>query len=220
LGNSACDNGPEFKAQVNDLAQNLGIRIVRGRAYHPQSQGSVEVANRTFKRRLAALQLARGVSTWVDLLPELALTINTTTSHALPRNKTPFEVWFGRKPHWLKELQLPQAETGFYDNDNENTDQDYNDDDQDNDNDVDLVLTEIEARVAANNAYIHTAMIKAHNGKSKEFKDGDIATLKIPLKLRLKTEAIRLPVRVLEFKNGQYKLQCQHGRLAGRYQGK
>src|SRR5271168_4201032 len=94
ISGSACDNGPEFKAQVKELAQNLGIRIVRGRAYHPQSQGAVEIANRTFKRRLTALQLARGVSTWANLLPELALTINTTTSRALPRNKTPFEVWF------------------------------------------------------------------------------------------------------------------------------
>ena len=64
LSNRACDNGPEFKAQVNDLAKNLGIRIACGRAYYPQSQGSIEVANRTFKKRLAALQLARGVSTW------------------------------------------------------------------------------------------------------------------------------------------------------------
>ena len=63
ISGSACDNGPEFKAQVKELAQNLGIRIVRGRAYHPQSQGAVEIANCTFKRRLTALQLARGVST-------------------------------------------------------------------------------------------------------------------------------------------------------------
>jgi hypothetical protein len=33
------------------------------------------------------------------LLPELAQTINTTTSSALPHRKTPFEVWFGQKPH-------------------------------------------------------------------------------------------------------------------------
>ena len=84
---------------------------------------------------------------------------------------------------------------------------------------MDLVLTEIETRVAANNAHIHARMIKANSGKSKVFYDGDIATLRIPPKLRLKTEAIRLLVRVLECKNGQYKLQCRHGRLAGRYQG-
>jgi hypothetical protein len=84
---------------------------------------------------------------------------------------------------------------------------------------MDLVLTEIETQVAANNARIHARMVKANSGKSKVFHNGDIATLKIPLKLRLKTEAVRLPVRVLEYKDGQYKLQCRHGRLAGRYQG-
>ena len=28
-----------------------------------------------------------------------------------------------------------------------------------------------------------------------------------------------MPVRVIEYKNGQYKLQSKHGRLSGRYQG-
>jgi hypothetical protein len=62
-------------------------------------------------------------------------------------------------------------------------------------------------------------MIKANSGRSVVFIDGTIATLQIPLKLRLATEPSRLPVRVLEYKNGQYKLQCRHGRLAGRFQG-
>ena len=94
------------------------------------------------------------------MLPELALTINTTTSFALPRNKTPFKVWFGRKPHWIRELPSTQAETGFYDIDanadnNENSDQDYDNNDQEDNDDMDLVLTEIETQVAANNARIH-----------------------------------------------------------------
>jgi hypothetical protein len=66
------------------------------------------------------------------LLSELALTINTTTSFALLRNKTPFEVWFGRKPYWIKELPSIQAETGFYDidaNTDKDSDQDYNNND-------------------------------------------------------------------------------------------
>ena len=62
-------------------------------------------------------------------------------------------------------------------------------------------------------------MIKANSGRSAVFTDGTIATLQIPLKLRLATEPSRLPVRVLEYKNGQYKLQSRHGRLAGRFQG-
>ena len=143
--NRCHDNGPEFKAEVKDLAQNLGIPIIRGRAYHPQSQGSIEIANRTFKRRLAAFQLAKGVTTWVDLLPELAMTINTTTSCALPRNKTPFEVWFGRKPHWITARTAQTNNQINQDNKDEDSDQDYHDDDsnQDNSNDEDLILTSV-----------------------------------------------------------------------------
>jgi len=62
-------------------------------------------------------------------------------------------------------------------------------------------------------------MIKANSGWSALFTDGTIATLQIPLKLRLATKPSRLLVRILEYKNGQYKLQSQHGRLAGRFQG-
>ena len=62
-------------------------------------------------------------------------------------------------------------------------------------------------------------MIKANSGWSALFIEGTIATLQIPLKLQLATEPSRLLVRVLEYKNGQYKLQSQHGRLVGRFQG-
>jgi hypothetical protein len=93
------------------------------------------------------------------------------------------------------------------------------DTDDESDDDEDPVLTEIEARVVANDARLHAQMIKANSRRSALFSDGTIATLRIPLKLRLATEPSRLPVRILEYKNGQYKLQCRHGRLAGRYQG-
>ena len=62
-------------------------------------------------------------------------------------------------------------------------------------------------------------MIKANSGWSAAFSDRTIATLQIPLKIRLATKPSRLPVQVLEYKNRQYKLQSQHGRLAGRFQG-
>jgi hypothetical protein len=56
--------------------------------------------------------------------------------------------------------------------------------------------------VVANNARLYAQMIKANSGQSAVFKDGEIATLQIPLKLQLATEPSRLPVRVLEYKNG------------------
>jgi hypothetical protein len=44
------------------------------------------------------------------LLPELALVINTTSTRALPRNKTPFEVFFSWKPRWIKAKTLEPLE--------------------------------------------------------------------------------------------------------------
>jgi hypothetical protein len=49
-------------------------------------------------------------------------------------------------------------------------------------------------------------MIKANSGWTAIFMDRTIATLQIPLKLQLATEPSRLPVQVLEYKDGQYKL--------------
>ena len=57
-----CNNGSEFKASVSKLAKKLGIRMVHSRAYHPQTQGTVEVANRIFKQQLTALQTTKGCS--------------------------------------------------------------------------------------------------------------------------------------------------------------
>jgi hypothetical protein len=47
--------------------------------------------------------------------------------------------------------------------------------------------------------------------------DGAIATLKIPIKMRLKTESERLPIRIVLGDHRQYKLMSQHGRLVGRW---
>jgi hypothetical protein len=189
----------------------LGIKIINGRSYHPQTQGSVERANQTLKRRLRCLQREQGfpASHWVSLLPELAIIINTTTTRTLPGKKTPFEVWFGRKPRWMHPDYRATEPAGLDDllHDNEVLDPE------------DPVLTEIETRVAEYNTRRQAQMVKQSktHGHVVEFEDGAIATLKIPIKMRLKTKSERLPVRVLSGDHGQYKLMSQHGRLVGRW---
>ena len=98
------DNGTEFKGDVDDLLNNRNppIPMIHGRPYHPQTQGSIEVSNKTFKLRLGALRADRGLPrNWVILLPELQEVTNTTPNRQLPSHMTLFEVWFRRKPYWI-----------------------------------------------------------------------------------------------------------------------
>ena len=55
------------------------------------------------------------------------------------------------------------------------------------------------------------------NSCAVKFADGAIATLQIPLKLRLKTENERLAVRILACDYRQYKLMSQFGRISSRF---
>jgi hypothetical protein len=129
------------------------------------------------------------------LLLKLALVINTTTTQALPQKRTPFKVWFGRKPHWIIAKLTKDNETDDDSKTRTNSDNDFDSDPEDN------VLSEIEVRVVAHNAKLNAQMIKANNGRFKAFMDRTVATLQILLKLRLATEPSRLPVQVIEHKN-------------------
>ena len=60
IENSCCDNGTEFKGEFLNVLKYYGIPVINRRAYHPQSQGSVEQANATFKRQLSACQAKHG----------------------------------------------------------------------------------------------------------------------------------------------------------------
>jgi hypothetical protein len=84
----------------------------------------------------------------------------------------------------------------------------------------DLELTEIEAQVVANNLNVQSRIAKKATA-STIFKASDLATLKIPPKLRLTGELLRLLVRVIWPVRGgvQYKLMSKHGELKGLFPG-
>jgi hypothetical protein len=104
--------------------------------------------------------------------------------------KTPFEVWFGRKPRWTRADYLGEEPVGV------NDDLLHVDNEEFGDNPV---LIEIEKRVAEHNRQTQSQMVKQSRASRviTEFEDGDIATLVIPSKMRLKTKSKRLLVWIL-----------------------
>ena len=99
-------------------------------------------------------------------------------------------MWFGRKPQWINPDYLSIEPVGVNKDLLHVGNEEFGDD---------PVLTEIERRVAEHNRQTQAQMVKQSQayGVITEFEDGDIATLVIPPKMRLKTESKRLLVRIL-----------------------
>jgi transposase InsO family protein len=102
------DNGSEFLEEVMDFIEFLKIISIRGAPRHPQSQGSVEIANQIFKRVLRKVREEHNTREWVRFLPQIQLIMNTSQSNILPNHMTPYEVHFGRKPHFIRELLVEE----------------------------------------------------------------------------------------------------------------
>ena len=94
------DQGREFDGAVTKLCKTLSIKVVKGRPYYPQSQGKVDRANRSFKKKLMHDFLVMGKAgvNWMKLLPEYAKSLNEDPKEELSR-KSPFEIYSGRKPN-------------------------------------------------------------------------------------------------------------------------
>jgi hypothetical protein len=154
----------------------------------------------------------------VDCLSEIALVINTSKCSALPSHVTPYEVHFGRKPHWIGAPligdQDPEEEGDDDSIDGDNSDEEYPPTEP-----GDIELTEIEAQILKNNLKVMEQMAKK-GAPAKTFPTNTLVTLKIPVKLRLTGEMQRLPVRIIKCIRGrQYALASKHGKLRGLYPG-
>ena len=148
----------------------------------------------------------------MDCLPEIALVINTSKCSALPSHVTPYEVHFSRKPHWIGAPPLEEKDSNDEDSINSGDDNEYPPTDVD-----DIELTEIEAQIVKNNLKVHEQMAKKGALEITYYK-GDLVTLKIPVKLRLVGELVRLPVCIIKVvRSRQYSLMSKHGQLQGLY---
>ena len=104
------DQGREFEEAVAALCKKLSIKVVKGRRYHPQSQGKVEGAHRSFKKKIMHDLLVMGKVgvNWIKSLPDYARSLNLDPKEELSW-KSPFEIYYGRKPN-LVSTGNPHAE--------------------------------------------------------------------------------------------------------------
>ena len=95
-----CDNGKEFRGAVSMLCKRLGVKIICGRPYHPQSQGKIESSHISWKRKLNFDIRKQTETTWVDSL-DLYCRLRNEEVHSSTKY-TPFEVYHGRQSNRLK----------------------------------------------------------------------------------------------------------------------
>lgn len=182
---SYCDNGTEFKGELLDLLNSCGIPVINGRAYHPQTQGSVEKANDIFKQRLYACQAESNTTEFVRFLPEIAKVVNTTRPSCLPARITPYNVFFGRRPHWLTESllnvdnELVDEHGNALPQEDSNSNEEYEETDTEA---AEYILTELEHTIRQSNARVAARMVKKAGGKLKVYTNGTIVSLAIPTK--------------------------------------
>jgi transposase InsO family protein len=91
-----CDNGTEFKGDVNSLCAAKGVRLQRSLPYSSHVQGKVERLHRTLEQLLARTTTTLPSAHWPTLLPELQYTINVTYQRSL--GCAPYLVMFGNTP--------------------------------------------------------------------------------------------------------------------------
>ncbi|XP_062700352.1 uncharacterized protein K02A2.6-like [Aedes albopictus] len=100
------DNGTQFtSAEFADFCASNGIEHLTTAPFHPQSNGQAERFVDTFKRAVKKIREGRGsIQQALDIF---LLTYRSTPNRALPDQKSPSEVMFGRKIRTCLELLRP-----------------------------------------------------------------------------------------------------------------
>ncbi|XP_062699819.1 uncharacterized protein K02A2.6-like [Aedes albopictus] len=100
------DNGTQFtSAEFAEFCTSNGIEHLTTAPFHPQSNGQAERFVDTFKRAVKKIREGRG--SMQEALDTFLLTYRSTPNRALPDQKSPSEVMFGRKIRTCLELLRP-----------------------------------------------------------------------------------------------------------------
>ena len=105
------DNGPSYVAsELGQWLEDKGISHVRGRPYHPMTQGKIERYHRSMKNRILLenyylpRQLEQSIGEFVEYY-------NNCRYHESLDNLTPADVYFGRGPDILKRRETIKRKT-------------------------------------------------------------------------------------------------------------
>lgn len=96
-----CDNGGEYSSNIfKDFCDKKGIQISYTPPYTPQLNGVAERMNQTLldMARSMILQAELDKMFWEEAVLTAAYITNRTQS-SINKNKTPYELWFGKKPN-------------------------------------------------------------------------------------------------------------------------
>ena len=100
-----CDNGGEFSSQrFQDVCKTKGISIEYTVPYTPEQNGVSERMNRTVveKARTMLTESDLPEFLWGEAVMTACYLVNRSPTSALAENKTPYEIWNGKKPDLSK----------------------------------------------------------------------------------------------------------------------
>ncbi len=104
-----CDNGSEFKGDFAAYCEGRGIKRITTSPYTSHSNGQVERMHHVVQQLLRRCLVTLPPATWIDLLPDVQLAINTTHSKSI--GCPPYLVMFGTTPPTPAYGSLPDPTT-------------------------------------------------------------------------------------------------------------
>jgi len=105
------DNGPSYvSSELGEWLEHNGIRHIRGRPYHPMTQGKIERYHRSMKNRIL-LENYYLPGQLEQSIGEFVAYYNNRRYHESLDNLTPADVYFGRAPAILKRRETIKRKT-------------------------------------------------------------------------------------------------------------
>jgi hypothetical protein len=84
------------------LWKKLGTNLAFSSAYHPQTDGQIEVVNQSLGDLLRSL-VTEHHSSWGNILPQAAFSYNDSVNRST--GKSPFQILYGTQPRGVSELR-------------------------------------------------------------------------------------------------------------------